>query len=282
MALTYAPAHGDTIVPGAHAATERLSRVGGFIAGCGWAALLVVLNAVNGTPTSASDVTRVIKLAVAQGHTLTASGVATPDNLIAVARNDFGTQIQTSGWQSALRIYAGVKPVALGLSNASALGGPDSNVHGHYITVVGHTSSGDYIVSDPNTPQSERGEFVTYSPSQIANAQPFWAGVPTANVSGQGNQLMANLGSGPAGGLAGASGASTSGTSFFSWLQSLPYWQAVLGYVSDPMRIVKSLVGAILIWIGISIAFFQTPVGQTVIENVKGATKTALETAALA
>ena len=168
---------GDVVLPGAQAATELLSRVGGFVAGCGFAALAVVSNTLQGTGTSPATVTAIIQAAVAQGQTQTPSGVATPGNIEAVAQHDLGFTIQGVPWRQALGL-AGSTPIELGVSNARAFGGADANVNGHYITIVGRKANGDYIVSDPNTSASTLGQFVTYTPSQIASARPFWAGVP--------------------------------------------------------------------------------------------------------
>ena len=171
----YTPKSGDVIVPGATGATELLSRVGGFIAGCGEASLAVVNGVVNGTPPSPAEVTGIIQDAISHGAG--AGGVSTPTQLQATAK-DYGFSLNSVPWQSALTQDAGVVPIVLGVGNATAFGGSDSNVHGHYITVVGRAQNGSYIVSDPNTAASVGGGFVTYSASQIAASLPFWAGAP--------------------------------------------------------------------------------------------------------
>lgn len=196
----YAATVGDTIYTGATAVTEDLSRVSGFIAGCGEAALLVVLNAVKGVPTAPSDVTALIKQAVNSRQVtggLAASGETSPGNLETLA-SQYGVTLTSGDYKRQLASYAGVKPVILGVSNATAFGGSNANVHGHYITVVGRTATGNYIVSDPNTPQSKAGRFVQYSPSQIDAAQPFWSAVPNGAVLG-GSQTVStsSIGIGP-------------------------------------------------------------------------------------
>lgn len=175
---TYSPQPGDTIFPGAQAATELLSPVGGFIAGCGFAALDVILNATRGVSTSPAEVTAIIRQAMQEGNTVGNGGSATPADIMNVSAHDFGVSLQSMGINQALAAYAGVKPIEIGVGNARAFGGADSNVAGHYITVVGKAANGNYIVSDPNTPQSKSGQFVEYSAAQIAAARPFWAGVP--------------------------------------------------------------------------------------------------------
>ena len=178
----YVPAAGDLVYSGASAATELLSRVGGFIAGCGFASFAVVNNAVHGTSTSPSQVTDIINRAIHAGDA-GPGGVATPAGIERTAAA-YGVTFQSEPYQSALSQYAGVKPIELGVSNARAFGGADSNVQGHYITIVGRTAQGSFIVSDPNTPQSAAGQFVTYTPAQIIASNPFWAGVPQQSVLG--------------------------------------------------------------------------------------------------
>lgn len=201
---TYNPQSSDLLVPGVQAATELASHVGGFMAGCGFAALDVILNATRGVSTSPAEVTAIIQQATNQGQTIGAGGVATPANIEAVAQNDFGVTLQSFGYQQALSQYAGSKPIEIGVANAAAFGGADTGVHGHYITVVGRTGNGDFIVSDPNTSQSAAGQFVTYSPQQIANARPFWAGVPNNPIiggSGSGSNPINALWGGALGGV---------------------------------------------------------------------------------
>jgi hypothetical protein len=177
----YTPASGDVVIPGAQAATELLSRTGGFIAGCGEASLAVVSGIVNGTPVSPAAVSAIIQDAM--NHGAGPGGVSTPAELQATAR-DYGVNLQSVPWQSALAQDAGSVPVELLVGNATAFGGADANVHGHYVTVVGRAANGSYIVSDPNTAASIGGGFVTYTAQQIANARPSWAGVPGGTVAG--------------------------------------------------------------------------------------------------
>lgn len=177
----YTPASGDVIIPGAQAATELLSKTGGFINGCGEASLAVIMGIVNGTPVSPATVSAIIRDAM--NHGAGPGGVSTPSELQATAR-DYGFTLQSVPWQTALAQDAGIIPIELGVGNATAFGGADANVHGHYVTVVGRAANGSYIVSDPNTQASIGGGFVTYTAQQIANAQPFWAGTPGGTVAG--------------------------------------------------------------------------------------------------
>lgn len=177
----YSPQPGDVVIPGAQAATELLSKTGGFIAGCGEASLAVISGIVNGTPVSPAAVSAIIKDAM--NHGAGPGGVSTPSELEATAK-DYGFTLQSVPWRTALAQDVGVIPIELGLGNATALGGADANVHGHYVTVVGRTGAGNFIVSDPNTQASIGGGFVTYTAQQIANAQPFWAGAPGGTIAG--------------------------------------------------------------------------------------------------
>jgi hypothetical protein len=184
-------------IPGAQAATELLSRVGGFIGGCGEAALAVVAHIQNGTPVSPSEVTSIIGDAISHGATAQAS---TPSELAATAP-DLGVNLEGVPWQQALSQYAGSTPILLGVNNANAFGGADTGVGGHYITVVGKTANG-YVVADPNTPQSLTGGFVTYTEKQIAASLPFSAQIPTAPP----NPLGSLFGGATGGVASGASG----------------------------------------------------------------------------
>jgi hypothetical protein len=241
---SYSPSLGDIIYTGATATTERLSQVGGFIAGCGEAALLVVLNAVKGQGTSASDVTTLIKQAVNAGLVtgkLSGSGQSSPADLEALA-NAQGVGLQSGDYQSLLAQYAGTKPVIIGVSNARAFGGSDANVAGHYITVVGRAANGNYIVSDPNSPDSERGGFVTYSLAQIRAALPFWSAVPQGAVLG-GSGVNINPFS-----LQLPDWVNQLGARFTTFVDTFGGW-------ANPIRIFKFLLGSFIL-IGVVIVIF--------------------------
>lgn len=255
--MQYTPSSGDIIAPGSVGVTELGSRVGGFIAGCGQAALLVALHALQGTPTSPDEVTALINSSVSQHLTVggkAASGQATPNTLKTLASQQGVTLTDADPYQ-AINQYAGSQDIVVGVNNASAFGGSDAGVGGHYITIVGRTSNGNLIVSDPNTPESQQGQFVTYSIQQLRNANPFWAGVAYRS---------------------GSTGGGTGGGSFFDSLGALTniagslgqinntlggvgsvftkLWGGIGPWVSDPIRIVKLVVGVMLIQSSIGIA----------------------------
>lgn len=187
----YTPVSGDVVLPGAKATTEWYSRVGGAVAGCGEAAAAVLLGYAKGD-TSYFDPNRVTSLIVdaVKAHQTVgmwaSSGQASPDTLTYLAKQN-GVQTTTfdgSQHRQVLTSYAGNRPVVVGVSNATAFGGTDSSVHGHWITVVGRTHDGNYVVSDPNTPASANGQFVTYTQAQMDAASPFALIVPSQGGGG--------------------------------------------------------------------------------------------------
>lgn len=189
----YSPQKNDAILPGARATTEWYSRVGGVIAGCGEAATAVMLGVMKGRTDyyDPNKVAALIQQAVAAHQTVgmwAAGGQSTANNLQWLAQQN---GVQTTAYDGSqagqlLASYAGRRPLVVGVSNARAFGGSDSNVNGHYVTVVGRTAQGDYIVSDPNTQESTQGQFVKYSAQQFQNAQPFAVVMPNADTSGVG------------------------------------------------------------------------------------------------
>lgn len=262
---SYTSSLGDVIYTGATAVTEDLSRVNGFIAGCGQAALLVVLNAVKGQSTSPSDVTALIKQAISSNLVtgkLAQSGETSPANLEALAQQQ-GVTLQSGDYQTLLSQYAGQKPIILGVSNARAFGGADSNVFGHYITVVGKTSNGNYIVSDPNTPESQAGKFVAYSPSQISASLPFWGAVPTGPVTGIGGSLL---------NLQLPSWINDLGTRFTGFVNTFGAW-------ANPIRLFKFVAGSIILaGVAISIlAYGYVETGRGVYHVIRGVRKPVVE-----
>jgi hypothetical protein len=234
---TYTGGIGDLIYTGATAVTEDLSRVNGFIAGCGQAALLVVLNAVKGQSTTPSDVTSLIKQAVSSNQVtgkLASSGESSPANLEALAQAN-GVTLQSGNYQSLLAQFAGIKPILLGVSNAHAFGGSDTGVGGHYVTVVGKTSKGNYIVSDPNTAESQAGKFVTYTPAQITASQPFWSAVPSGVVTGAATGIGGSLLN-----LQLPSWVNDLGTRFTAFVDQFGSW-------ANPLRLFKFLLGSFIL-----------------------------------
>ena len=245
---SYTSSLGDAIYTGATAVTEDLSRVNGFIAGCGQAALLVVLNAVRGQSTTPADVTALIKQAINSNLVtgkLAQSGETSPANLEALAQQQ-GVQLQSGDYQTLLNQYAGQKPIILGVSNARAFGGADSNVFGHYITVVGKTRNGNYIVSDPNTPESQQGKFVTYTPAQIIASLPFWGAVPTGPITGLGGNLL---------NLQLPSWINDLGSRFTGFVNTFGSW-------ANPIRLFKFILGSLILG-GVTVAVLTMGYVQT-------------------
>lgn len=153
--------------------TELQTLVGGVVAACGEAAT-VALDAVYGVvaPTAAS-VTGYTQQAVSSGHVTGAKafgGETSPQDLAWLSAQH-GVPLDIQGpdqWRQALASASPTHPVVLGLNNASALGGADAGVQGHYITAFGGG-----LFSDPNTAASKTGGLVHYSDAQIAAADPF-------------------------------------------------------------------------------------------------------------
>lgn len=178
---TYIPAAGDTLVPGAKGVTELGTFVGGAIGACGEAAVAAA-GAVYGLfSTTSSAVTQLAQQAVNTGHTYgpgASIGGTSPENLQWLGAQH-GLTLQSQPWQQALSQDAGQVPVILGLGNGSAVDPWAPHLTGHYETVLGRTSAGNYIVSDPNSAQSQSGGLVVQTPGQIAAANPFAALVPS-------------------------------------------------------------------------------------------------------
>jgi hypothetical protein len=202
---TYQASLGDTLVPGSASVTELLTTVGGSIASCAWAGYAVVQHIIQGTPATGAEDTALTEQAVTEHQTVgrfADSGQATPQNIEYIA-GLHGIHFLDLTQAQAVSV-AGETPVEIGVSNAKAFGGSDSNVSGHYITMVGKTARGDLIVSDPNQPESEQGKFNVYSQAQLTAAQPFAFLAPSAD-SGSGPQTSATVAPGgigtPGGGI---------------------------------------------------------------------------------
>lgn len=171
-------ATGDYIIPGATAVTQWGI---GFINACGEAALAVLQGVQNGVQPTVATVQNLARSGVQFGTA--PSGTSTLKELQQVASAS-GTATTIGAGGSAVlgtinaNLSAG-KATEVGVSNARAFGGSDTNVQGHYVTVVGRATNGNYIVADSNQPAAQQGQFVQYSPQQILNAQPY--GTLTAN-----------------------------------------------------------------------------------------------------
>jgi Papain-like cysteine protease AvrRpt2 len=187
MVSTYQSSPSDTLLSGATGVSEWQTTVGGVVAACGEAALVPLLALTVGTPATTQEVTSLTQQAVNNHWTVGTyayAGQSSPQTLSNIAKTQ-GVTLQNMSYQSALKQYAGKRPIVIGVSNAQAFGGDDKGIFGHYIAVLGVTGpgnpagAGNYIVSDPNQQQSEDQQLVVYTPAEIAAAQPFSAQVPT-------------------------------------------------------------------------------------------------------
>jgi hypothetical protein len=235
----------SSIITGVSPVTEDFTRVGGFIAGCGEAALLVILHGAKGTPTDPTTLGNIIRAAASKGW-VGPTGVSTPNGLTQLA-NSYGVQLTSGDWRTMLHTYAAQRPIIVGIANASAFGGRDSNVEGHYVTVVGRDPSGNYIVSDPNA-SSKFGKFDTYTEAQFSAARPFWAAVPT-------NWTGSTSAGGDTSGL--AQPLSFNPLDPKTWLDALgAQFKTLFTWLSDPLRILKLVGGAgvvvVAIWLTVA------------------------------
>ncbi len=187
-------ATGDYIIPGASAVSEWLSPVGGFIQGCGQAAFAVVQGIASGHPPTTEQVTGLIRDGIQAGKA-GSHGSTTPSDLVWLGQQN-GVPLTTGSGVNALatiesNLSRGL-PTILGVNNARAFGGSDSNVSGHWVTVVGKAANGNYIVADPNTKQALSGGFVQYTADQIKRANPFATETPSGiGPVGGGNDVRA-------------------------------------------------------------------------------------------
>lgn len=254
------------IVTGANPVTEDFTRVGGFIAGCGEAALLVILHGAKGTPTDPDTLGQIIRSAAAQ-HWVSPTGVSSPNGLTQLA-NSYGVGLSSGNWQTLLPQYAGQRPIIVGIANASAFGGRDSNVQGHYVTVVGRNADGSYVVSDPNA-SSKFGKFDTYTAAQFAAARPFWAAVPT-NWSGSTSVGSSGIGGATAAPLA------LNPLDPRTWLQAIgQQFSTLFTWLTDPLRILKLVGGVATVGVAIlltvsSVALHTAPTALSVAGTATG------------
>lgn len=226
------------------AVTEDFTRVNGIIAGCGQAALLTILHVSKGLPATPDELKAIIVQGI-NGHQAGAGGVSTPANLIWLAQQ-YDQPIQSIDFNS-LDQYAGTEPIILGLGNASALGGSDVGVHGHYVAVLGK-SGRNYVVADPNTPQSQTGDTVLYTHDQLQAAQPFWTAVVPVSTSLPATTTLSdttNLSINPFDALKPVG-------DFFAGLGGLLKW------VGDPVRMFKMLAGILVLTGALILAFTES------------------------
>jgi hypothetical protein len=171
------------IVPNALAITEWYSKIDGTIEACGQASVAMALHALNPGKYPATSAF------VTQLATETTNAKETTDwpHASTSARNlqwlfkqhGYSATIHYAGdYRTTVQAFAGVKPLCVGVSNATAFGGHDAHVNGHWVTIFGVNPKGVYIVGDPNTSEATSGAFVFYSPAQLAAAEPFAVLVP--------------------------------------------------------------------------------------------------------
>ena len=178
-------ATGDYIIPGAQAVTQWGI---GFINACGEAALAVLEGVQNGVAPTISQVQNLARSGVQFGTA--PSGTSTLSELQKVAAaSGTATTIGPGGQAGLNTINANLaqgKPTEVNVQRASALGGHDVGVKGHFITVVGRAANGNYIVADSNQPAALQGQFVQYSPQQLLNAD-LYGTLSPVNLPNPGN-----------------------------------------------------------------------------------------------
>lgn len=170
------------IVPNAVAITEWYSKIDGTIEACGQASVAMSLHALapNKFPATSAFVTQLANETTSAKQTTDWPHASTsPRNLQWLFRQHGYTATIHSGgdWQNALNAFAGVKPLCVGVSNATAFGGHDAHVHGHWLCVFGVNARG-FIVGDPNTPEATSGAFVVYTLAQFQAAEVFAVLIP--------------------------------------------------------------------------------------------------------
>lgn len=263
--------------------TEDLTRVDGIIAGCGEAALLVILNGLKGLPTDPAELGDIIRQAEAKGWA-GKGGTSAPHGLESLA-GSYGVTLQSGNFNTLVNQYAGSRPIIVGVSNARAFGGRDAGVFGHYVTIVGRTAGGALIVNDPNQ-SSKFGFFDVYTLQEFMDAHPFWAAVPSTWQGGGGGQGGGGTGNGggsgtplgfdPLGGL----GAGL--MSAFPWLKTIGDWISGPNTWFNAQRVLKLVFGVVLLIIAFVGIWNGSSVGQATNSAVTGAATKAAETAALA
>ncbi len=176
---------GGKLVANAEAITEWYSRLSGTIEACGQASVAMALHALNPAknPATSAFVTQLAQETVNAHQTTDWPHTSTsPANLLWLFRQHGVTATQhTSDWETALRAFAGVRPVVVGVAHAEAFGGHDAHIDGHYVCVFGINANGTLAVGDPNTPESTQGALVSYTLAQVQGAQPFCALIPAEN-----------------------------------------------------------------------------------------------------
>lgn len=245
-------ATGDYIIPGARAVTQWGI---GFVNACGEAALAVMQALAHGQLPDTTQVIGLVKQGVAFGTD--PSGTSTPRELANLSAAS-GTPLTIgSGANTLSTINSNLArgyPTEVGVANARVFGGHDSTVRGHYITIVGRSGSGNYIVADSNQQAALSGQFVQYSPQQITEARPFGTLTPTS-ITPPGGSILGTAA--PLGGLFSAFGTSPQD---FAWRAGL-----IVG-------------GMVLIVLGL-VVFFSHQEGEAITTVVQQAPKAAVAAA---
>lgn len=209
------------ILNGAQSVTEDLSFFMGGIVGCGEASALVISHILTGQKIDPTEVTNLIKAAANAGK-LNSAGHGQTAQDVQWDLSQFGISSKIVGWNSGDTqsmfqqiddaLSAGL-PVEVGVSTGSALSGEQSNLQGHYITLVG-LNGGNFVAADPNSAQSKTGGFVNETPAQLKNANPFALIIPTGKGVGTTNTQDTTGGGNPldiAGAISGLGSALSSG-----------------------------------------------------------------------
>lgn len=185
MATVATKGAGGKLVPNAEAITEWYSRIDGTIESCGQASVGMALHVLNPAkfPATSSFVTQLAQETVAAHQTTDwPHASTTPANLRWLFSHHGVTATSHTGdWETALRAFAGIRPIVVGVSHAEAFGGHDAHIDGHYVCVFGVNANGTFAVGDPNTPESTQGAMVSYTLAQFQGARPFVALVPSEN-----------------------------------------------------------------------------------------------------
>jgi hypothetical protein len=170
----YHPSEGDTLVPG----VAPIHEFFGFLADCGQAASEVIYSWGTGQPVSGDHINAVVR-AMQQKGLAGGGGLSSLSGNSAQLASEGIPNAVTSDWISAITGNAGSKPVELFVTNARALPGDETNLHNHFLTIVGRTASGDFIASDPDSTQAKNGQFSVFSATQLQAANPQGAIVPS-------------------------------------------------------------------------------------------------------
>lgn len=180
-----APTGGATgkLVPNALAITEWYSKIDGTIEACGQASVAMALHALAPSkyPATSAFVTQLATETTAAKQTTDWPHASTSARNLQwlFKQHGYSATIHYAGdYKTTVQAFAGVRPLCVGVSNATAFGGHDAHVNGHWVCIFGVDARGVYIVGDPNTPEATSGAFVFYTPAQLDAAEVFAVLVP--------------------------------------------------------------------------------------------------------